>query len=199
MARNPDRRLSLPLAVAALTTIVVAVAMDVLADEHPTHTLVVGLAAVVVAAARMRLAGRFDGVLASVSGALVAQPALHAASHHADAHSESSAEGVVGVAASHGPSSMLQILLPALVVLAVTFCSRIVELLILAARRIRPQRRSLPHLTESRSALAPAAAHTARIGSMLRWCGWALQTARRGPPSRWPSPVHLAFSVRTIS
>lgn len=100
MQRIPGRRPSLPLSVAAVMTVVVAVAMDILADEHPTHTLVVALAAVSVAAVRIRLAGRFNAILSSMSGALVAQPALHAAlSHeHVDLHAGTG----VNNAFSHG-------------------------------------------------------------------------------------------------
>jgi peptidoglycan/LPS O-acetylase OafA/YrhL len=53
------------LAVAALVTVAAAVSMDVIADEHPTHTLTLGLIAVVVAALRIKLDGRYQGLFST--------------------------------------------------------------------------------------------------------------------------------------
>jgi hypothetical protein len=64
---------------AAIVTVVVAVAADVIAGGHPLHTATLGLVALVVAVMRHRLAGCHVGMFAVVRGAVVAQPALHAA------------------------------------------------------------------------------------------------------------------------
>lgn len=52
---------------------------DVLAGEQPVHVVTLGLVAAAIGAARLGLRGRHDGFLAAASGALVAQPALLAA------------------------------------------------------------------------------------------------------------------------
>lgn len=66
---------------AAAITAVVAIVMDVLAGEHPVHITTLGTVAVVVGLVRIRLAGGRHGLFAVVSGAIVAQPALHAATN----------------------------------------------------------------------------------------------------------------------
>jgi hypothetical protein len=54
--------------------------MDVLADEHPTHTAALALVAIVVTALRFMLTDRYEGVLSAsaVGCALVAEPGLDA-------------------------------------------------------------------------------------------------------------------------
>ena len=63
----------------ACATVVVAVGADVVAGGHPLHTVTLGLVALVVAVMRMGLAGRHASLFAASRGAVVAQPALHAA------------------------------------------------------------------------------------------------------------------------
>lgn len=64
---------------AAVVTVGAAVGMDLLAGERPLHTATLGLVALVIGLARIRLAGNYSGYFSAVSGAIVAQPALHAA------------------------------------------------------------------------------------------------------------------------
>jgi hypothetical protein len=64
--------------VAAALTIGIAVGMDVAAGEHLLHTATIGLIAVLLALLRVRLGGAYEGCFALLSGAIVAQPALHA-------------------------------------------------------------------------------------------------------------------------
>jgi hypothetical protein len=64
---------------AAVLTFAAAVGMDLLADEHPLHTVTLGLVAGVLGIARVRAGGARGGFFSVASGVVVAQPALHAA------------------------------------------------------------------------------------------------------------------------
>jgi hypothetical protein len=64
---------------AAVLTGAVAVGADVVAGENPAHVAALGLVALVVGIARLRSQGARGGFYGALSGALVAQPALHAA------------------------------------------------------------------------------------------------------------------------
>jgi hypothetical protein len=66
-------------AFAAVVTACLAIGMDLLAGEHPVHTATLGFVVAAVAAVRVRLAGRYSGCFSALGGAIVAQPALHAA------------------------------------------------------------------------------------------------------------------------
>lgn len=172
----------LPLVVGAVVTFVAAIAFDVLAGEHPTHTLALALVALAVAALRLWLGGRRDGLLSVVSGAVVAQPALHAmgklggstTTHHVSG-------GLLHMVAADGPGALMQIAATAAVVVAVATSGRITQLLLTALRR--PMRLLLVSGPPPPAPVRVATRRRARRhGSMLRWCGWSLQAARRGPP-----------------
>jgi hypothetical protein len=80
----PDRPLAphgrtSAVAFAAASTVAVAVGADVIAGEPVAHVAALGLVALVVGIARLRSGGDRGGFFAALSGALVAQPALHAA------------------------------------------------------------------------------------------------------------------------
>lgn len=66
-------------AFAALLTAIAPVVMGTLAGQHPVHILTVGALALAVGVVRVSMAGAYSGCFAAISGALVAQPALHAA------------------------------------------------------------------------------------------------------------------------
>jgi hypothetical protein len=171
----------LPLAVAATATVIAAVAMDVLADEHPSHTAALGLVAAVVAALRLRLVGRYEGVFSAVSGALVAQPALHWTSKIGGTVSPGDHRGgLLHVVASDGPATAMQVVVPALIVIAVASSAQFLELLLGVLRR--PFRLFTVSSLDARSRVL-VTVRTVRRGSMLRWCGWAIRAARRGPPT----------------
>ena len=168
------------LVVGAGLAVVAAVAFDVLADEHPTHTVSLGIVAAVVAVLRLHLAGRHENVLAPVAGALVAQPALHATTKLGAGHDAVGGHGVLHVVAADGPGTSMQIAVSAVVVIAVAAGARFAELLVrVLARPVR--------LLTVGPPVAPSAGAVAvrseRRGSMLRWCGWTLEAARRGPPA----------------
>jgi hypothetical protein len=79
---------------------------------------------------------------------------------------------------SEAPTAGVQIAVPALAVVAMTVIAHLLHLLLDAVRH------PLDTLTAPRTpphVLIPVRAR--RLGSMLRWCGWVLQGARRGPPA----------------
>ena len=168
------------LSVGAGIAVAAAVALDVLADEHPTHTISLGVVAAVVAALRLHLAGRHENILAPVAGALVAQPALHATTKLGGNHEAVGGEGLVHVVTADGPGTGMQIAVSALIVVAVTASARFIELL--AHVLSRPVRLLMAGPPVARSVSA-VAVRSGRRGSMLRWCGWTIRAARRGPPS----------------
>lgn len=168
------------LAVAAAASVLAAVAMDILAGEHPSHTAAVAIVAVVVAVLRLTVAGRCAGVFSAVCGALVAQPALHAVSKLGQPVEGLEHSGTLHVLSSDGPVVAMQVAVPALMVIAVAVCASLVLLLFGALRR--PSR--LLVYTPADSSHRPLrATRSIRYGSMLRWCGWTIRAARRGPPT----------------
>jgi hypothetical protein len=167
------------LAIAAVASVVAAVAMDVLADEHPSHTAAAVIVAAVVAVLRLKTASRCDGVLSAVGGALGAQPALHAISKLGQPAGGHEHAGTLHVLASDGPVIAMQVAVPALVVVVAAFCASLVLLLLGALRR---PVRSLIFAPADESHRILVTTRTIRHGSMLRWCGWAIRAARRGPP-----------------
>jgi hypothetical protein len=172
------------LGIAALFTVAMAVALDIVAGEHLAHTTALGAVAVAVAFARIKLAGRYGLVFSLVSGALVAQPALHAVSRlERPAGSPLGSATVQTVADS--PVTLTQVVVSALLVLTAASCSQVVTLLVGTFRRCI--RRALVHRPAPTDA-RPHPTRTARHGSTLRWCGWVIRSARRGPPVHAPIP-----------
>ncbi|TQM09821.1 hypothetical protein [Pseudonocardia kunmingensis] len=187
MPGSAPRTVGLPLlAVAAAGTVVAAVAMDLLADEHPSHTAAVGLVAVVVAVLRLTLADRYEGVFSAVSGALVAQPALHATSKIGSGGGDHHPAGLLHVIASDGPATAMQVLVPALIVIAVTFSTQFLKLIGGALRR---PLRLLPTSPPADQRAVRISVRSQPRGVALRSCGWAIRAARRGPPPL-TAPAH---------
>ena len=159
----------------------IAVATDTIASEHPTHLLVLILVATVITALQRRLAPRSAIALPAVSIALAAQPALHLLSKIGQpipvAHDHG---GLLHIVASEAPTASMQIVVPVLVLVAATIGRQLLYLLINALRR--PLVSTPAPLAVRRPASSPT--RPSRLGSMLRWCGWAIRAARRGPPDR---------------
>lgn len=65
-------------AATALAATAVAVGSDVVAGEHPEHSLTLAAVGVLVMVLRLRLAGRHRGLFAALTAAFLAQPVLHA-------------------------------------------------------------------------------------------------------------------------
>mgnify|MGYP001096874314 CR=1 FL=1 len=158
---------------------IVAVVSDLAAGEHPLHAATLGLVAASVAGVRVRLAGRHSSVFSVLSGALVAQPVLHAAVkllplapdpvHHAAETSISAihiAITVTIVAVVTGAQS--------LVLALATACPR-VDLLLPAPRT--------PSDTGPRISLVE---RTTQIGP--QWL-FTADVSRRGPPGSRPVPA----------
>jgi hypothetical protein len=170
----------LPLVVGAVVTFVSAVAFDVLAGERPTHTFGLAIVALAVAGLRLRLAGRRDGVLTVVSGAVVTQPVLHATAKLGGPAALTADGGLLHVVAADGPTTAMQIAVSAVIVVAVATSGQLAQLLLSALRRPVQLLLAGPPPAPPR---VPIHVCTQRLGSMLRWCGWSILAARRGPPS----------------
>ncbi|TQM09953.1 hypothetical protein [Pseudonocardia kunmingensis] len=178
MLSDFDSRLSL--VVGATVTVVVAVLFDVLAGEHPTHTLVLALVVLVVAGLRLWLGGRREGLLSVVSGAVVAQPALHATAKLDSSATHHVSGGLLHIVVADGPGAAMQLAVSAAVVIAVATSGRIAQLLLTALRR--PVRLLVSGPPPPALVRSPACLCVRPHGSMLHWCGWSIQAARRGPP-----------------
>ena len=181
---RPDRAVPgsrLPLVLGAMVTLVAAVTFDVLAGEHPTHTAALGLVALAVAGLRLWLGGRREGLISVVSGAVVAQPVLHATAKLDASATPHVSGGLLHMVGADGPGAAMQLLVSAAVVIAVATSGRIAQLLLTALRRPVGLVVSGPP-PPSAPVRAPARLCARRHGSMLRWCGWSIQAARRGPP-----------------
>lgn len=168
------------LSVGAGIAVAAAVALDVLADEHPTHTVSLGIVAAVVAVLRLHLAGRHENILAPVAGALVAQPALHATTKLGGGHEAAVGDGLMHVVTADGLGTSMQIAVSAVIVVAVAASGRFAELLVRVLSRPVRLLTVGPPVAPSVGAVA---VRSGRRGSMLRWCGWTLRAARRGPPA----------------
>lgn len=174
---------SSPLLLSGAATVAVggALAADVALAEHPTHSVVLGAVVVVVVALR-RLGRIAVSAFPLVFAALAAQPVLHLTSELARpktvapvGHDHWDLQHLV---VSEVPIAGVQIAVPALAVVAVAIAAHLLYLLIDVVRRplgVPPAPCAPHHL------LIPV--QPRRLGSMLRWCGWVLQAARRGPPA----------------
>lgn len=172
------------LLVAAFMTVLAALTVDLLAVAEPSHTVTLGIVAVVVACVRGRLAGRYSAMCSVVSGAIVAQPALHATSRLSHVPDSTHVDGLAHVVAE-GPLTVSQIVVSVLAVVAVTCCSPVATVLLgVLCRRARLLRTSWVRWF-SGSLPSP---QTAGPGSALQCCGWAVRCARRGPPI-WLSSI----------
>ena len=162
----------------AAAAAMIAVAADTLAGEHPTHSLVLILVVAVVTAVQRHLAPRSALAVPAVCIAVAAQPGLHLISKIGQplplAHDHG---GLLHIVASEAPTASMQVVVPVLVLVAATIGVQLLYLLSVAV--CRPVV-ATPGPVKIRP---PAASPTpSRLGSMLRWCGWAIRAARRGPP-----------------
>ncbi len=146
---------------------------------HPTHSIVLGLVALVVASLR-RLGRRAMATVPAISAALAVQPVLHLMSEAAgpDAAATDHQDLVHHLLVSEMPTAGVQIAVPALAVTAMVVVAHLLHLLLDAVRRPLAAL-AAPHTPP----LMFVPVRARRLGSMLRWCGWVLQAARRGPPA----------------
>jgi hypothetical protein len=171
-----------PLLLGSAATVAVggALVADAALGEHPTHSVVLGVVVVVVAALRW-LGCVAVTAFPAVFTALAAQPVLHLTSELARpqtvaevAHDHWDLQHLV---VSEVPTAGVQIAIPALALVAITIAAHLLYLLIDA---VRPPPATLSAPRAPHRVFLPI--HPRRLGSMLRWCGWVLQAARRGPP-----------------
>lgn len=178
-AGSATPRLRSPLAIGTAITVAAALGMDVRADEHPTHTLGLALTTLAVAGVRLWTRGHRGGLLRIVACALMAQPALHAMSKLGGGHRFQVENGVLHVIVEDGPATMMQVVVPALIIVAVGLAARVVDVVIGVVSR--PARLLISPPPAPLRAVR-VAIDSLREGSMLRWCGWRILSARRGPP-----------------
>lgn len=165
----------------AAVAVVGSVVADVALGEHPTHSVVLGVVALVVAVLSRRLASGAVSVVPAVAGALAAQPVLHLTSKAVGpaalphSHENLLVHLLVDAAASAG----VQVAVPALVLVLVALVAHLACVLVAAVRR------PLAALRVPTPATPPVlvCVRTEAEGSLLRWCGWVLLAARRGPPT----------------
>lgn len=174
------------LVVGSLGTAAAALAVDVLSGEHPTHTLALVAVVAGIAGLGRLLAAPYRGVLTVLNGAVVAQPALHLASkwvpsvgHHPTDHAlpHLVPDGV----------TLGQIAITLLIVAVVLSCGALGDLYVGV---VHAGVRWLTRGVEPTAEVSMRPVYARRRGSMLRWCGWALRAARRGPPV--PAPPLVA-------
>jgi hypothetical protein len=158
-----------------------ALMADVGLNEHPTHTVVLALVALVVWALHRRLTRYALAMTAlpSVSAALAAQPLLHLAAEGsrppADAHDHAS---MLHIFTSDAPVAGMQVVVPAVALIALFSVAHLLYLLLEAVRK--PLAIAYAPFAPSTRVVSPIQVH--RLGSMLHWCGWMIRAARRGPP-----------------
>jgi hypothetical protein len=173
----------------AVAAVVGAVIADVWFGEHPTHSAVLGAVAVVVAMLSRQLTTGVLAALPAVAGAGAVQPVLHLGSKTVRPdvvlHGHSNHLGHVLV--DEAVTAFVQIAVPVLVIFAVAIGARLVRLVVDTVRRPLA-----PVPAPSSLAILPVLLRVRPVllGSMLRWCGWAILAARRGPP---PAPAHAGY------
>lgn len=172
-----ERARSLALVASSLAVLAAAVGFDVLADERPTHTLTVALAAGIVGVLRYWVQGRMRGVFVAVNLAVIGQPAAHALSkltHSVDV-----------LPHTHGwPQELSGLALHVAVALLVTTVAASEPVCTFVAARIV---RTLVLLTDTPPAVGPPPSCRARRRRPTRAHRQQLLSARharrRGPPA----------------
>jgi hypothetical protein len=169
---------------AAVAAAGVAFTTDVGLDERPTHSVVLGLVAVVVWAIHRRLSRHALALttLPAVSAALATQPVLHLASKvdHPPTGAHGQVSGALSDLAIDAPVAGMQVVVPVVALIASALVAHLLYLLLEAVRCPLGEMRAVSEAPDRVRGLATAR----RLGSMLHWCGWVIRAARRGPPSR---------------
>ncbi len=167
------------LVVGAVAAVASAVAVDVRSGEHPIHTALLVLTATVVLALCWWRRTRAVPALSAACAAVMTGPLLHLVTPTPPSVSlPHDHTDPLHILSSEFPSAVLQIAIPAVVLLAVTTVAHLLRLLV--GRVCRPLMSRPAPTTAPRPAGTPV--RPRRLGSMLRWCGWAIRAARRGPP-----------------
>src|SRR4051794_36663251 len=173
--------LPVPLTVGAGLALAAAVAADVSGYEHPTHVLVLVLAVAAAALVRHRWSGA-AGMVGSVAGVVVLQPALDLIGELAPAGSELGGTGISHLLFAEGPAAGMQVVLSVALVVATAGVAHCTGLFEPARLSVRP-RPSAP--LDAIGHLATRARDVRRRPRRHR--GHAAPVSRRGPPRRRPS------------
>lgn len=175
------------LLIASVLTVLGAVVSDVATGDRPVHTVLLVLVAVLVGGVRVHMAGRHAGLFAAISGAVVAQPLVHAASK--GLHPLTASGHVAGgagpgsyahLAATDVLTGLIHVLVAVAVVVMVTSCERLLNLLTRTLRRL--WRHMQVPVTTADAQLATTAAGTP-TGVIGTYRLWARHIGRRGPPA----------------
>lgn len=171
-------------AAASVLTVLSVLSLDVAAGTGPTHTAGLAALAVVVSAARIALVGRHRGLFATLSAALVAQPAVHALGEGFDpaaAHAHSATSGL-GHAVADTVSTATHLLLAGLVIAGVGTAEWLLELVAFTVDRALTFLLLALRSASQRFVAGPAIPATRRpVPSGGVWIDYP---ARRGPPRR---------------
>jgi hypothetical protein len=179
---DPSRRPTAIAATAAALATAVAVGSDALAGGQPLHTASVGLVGVVVALLRIRLAGRYRGLFATVTASFLAQPVLHAATKVLDSPMPA---GSAGHAIQETSFSVIPVVVAAAIVVAVACAEQLLHACDVR-RAVRRWLRLLDLYTSRR--IAGAAIGAVRATPGRRWAPLT-HLHRRGPPVTGPVPA----------
>lgn len=155
-------------ALAAATTLLVALAAGAVAGSHPLHTATLGAAAFALGLMRLTRPGRHRGPFAAASGMLVSEPVVHAAMTVLPYGTEHSGDRAM---------LPLQMVLAVLIIAGVAGAESLCLLARALWRALRLPRRPLP--VPARPTQPFVAALAAAVPGPV-----ACQFRRRGPPSR---------------
>ena len=185
MDRRPYSPGRVALVGGAVITVGTAVGFDILAGERPLHTAGLALVAMVVGVLRLRMAGRDRGVWTVVSGAVVAQPALHAAGQLLHGATETAHAGEHPLAAD-ALTTLAHVAIAATVVLIAATGAHLLQFLATQVRVL--VRQVLARSTPTRPTPTPRMAFsTPRTQARHRWHLGG--PSRRGPPIPAPRIV----------
>ncbi len=180
---HPDlSRRPVAVAIAASLATAVAVVSDVFVGGHPLHTTSLAMVGVLVALMRIRFAGRYRALFATVTATFVAQPVLHATTR---AFESSVPAGTVGHAVQETSVSVLPVVVAAAIVVAVACAEQLLHTCDVR-RAVRRWLRLLDLGAKPRVAGAPVGAVRATPGQ--RWAPLG-PLYRRGPPATGHVPA----------
>lgn len=170
---------------ASMVTVLTVVWLDVVAGTGPTHTAGLAVLALLTSAARVALVGRYRGLFATLSAALVVQPAVHAVGEGFDsalAHAPAATSDLGQSYVAGSPTTATHLMLAGLIVAGVGAAEWLLELVTLAVGRglaiLRLILRDVPPPDPAGPAF-PISVEAPRGNGV-----WIDYPARRGPPVR---------------
>lgn len=170
---------------AGAVTLIATIALDLAAGQQLMHTVPLAAAATFVGVLRVRLADQYRGIFTAVSGAIVAQPALHLVTSAAPMATAGDVD-VGHLVGSDVPVTVGHVLLTALIVGGVMCAEQI--LLLLASFLLGTTRWFLPPsppcITRGATPLTRREIRPLQV--------WVDHVARRGPPAPSPLSIHPA-------